>query len=65
MPNLKSAEHYRREAERCRALAEASRVPGVRQTLLDIATMYDGLARQVVLMERAGRRLPRKRVVDG
>ena len=54
---IRSAEHYLKETGR-RALAEASMVAAVRQTLLDVATTFDTLARQVAEWEESGHRPP-------
>ncbi len=54
----RSADHYRKEAVRCRALAEASMVAALRQTLLDVATTFDTLACQVEVLEKAGHQPP-------
>jgi len=44
----KRAEHYRREAERLRSLAETTHDPAVRHQLLDIARQYETLAHQAL-----------------
>ena len=54
----RSAADYRKEAGRCRALAKASMVAAVRQTLLDVATTFETLARQIDELEKAGYRMP-------
>jgi hypothetical protein len=42
----KSAEEYREDARRARAMAETVTTPGLRETLLNMAAIYDKLARR-------------------
>ena len=50
----RSAEHYRVEAARCRALAEEAILPSLRSTLLEVADTYEKLARQIDDLSRNG-----------
>ena len=43
---IKSADEYREDARRVRALSETVTTPGLRETLLDVATTYDVMARR-------------------
>jgi hypothetical protein len=58
MKSLPSAEFYREEAERCRALALTIKEPMARASLLMVAEMYDRLAEQVASLKETGDRPP-------
>ena len=49
LPNapVDRATHYRSEAARCRADAEATRYPDLKENYLNVAQQWDDLAREV------------------
>ena len=51
----RSADHYRQEADRCRALAAAMKEPTARRVIEHVARSYERLAGKVAELEQAGR----------
>jgi hypothetical protein len=56
MPYREDAERNRREAERCRALADQMADPVLRAQVRDVAKTYDMLAEQIERLKLVGPR---------